>query len=183
MSNAFPTHEELRNDNARLRAELTKSEAATKTHCLDWAEDHTHLQELCLKAGFSEDEVYGDSYGVPCIMDLAEMLSARLAQVAAERDALAKHVAEMKVVLSALLEYYGEHRYAAEIANAARSSTAPQATLKGGDEMQPYPGELTSPPNSAQTDGGSVRPGSPVAASIAGEEMTDPSAFGSSHAP
>lgn len=45
-----------------------------KIACQEWAEDHTYLQELCLKEGLTEDEVYGDSYGVPGIQDLVEML-------------------------------------------------------------------------------------------------------------
>lgn len=44
----------------------------------DWAEDHTCLQNLCLKAGIAESKVLGDSYGVPCIQDLAEMLVEKL---------------------------------------------------------------------------------------------------------
>lgn len=47
----------------------------------DWAEDCTHLQKLCLKAGYSEEEVYGDSYYVPGIMDLADMLFERLEEL------------------------------------------------------------------------------------------------------
>jgi hypothetical protein len=54
--------------------ELKQQHGYVVTLCRDWAEDHTHLQDLCLKAGYSPEEVYGDSYGVPGISDLADML-------------------------------------------------------------------------------------------------------------
>jgi hypothetical protein len=54
--------------------ELKEQHGYVETLCRDWAEDHTHLQDLCLKAGYSPEEVYGDSYGVPGISDLADML-------------------------------------------------------------------------------------------------------------
>ncbi len=40
----------------------------------EWSEDHSFLQDLCKKAGYSDIAVYGDSYGVPSIQDLADML-------------------------------------------------------------------------------------------------------------
>lgn len=49
-----------------------------KTLCECWAEDHTHLQNLCREVGYSEDEVEGNSYGVPGIMDLADMLRSKI---------------------------------------------------------------------------------------------------------
>lgn len=42
--------------------------------CRDWAYDHTHLQKLCREAGVSEQEVEGNSYGIPDISDLADKL-------------------------------------------------------------------------------------------------------------
>ena len=54
--------------------ELKEQHGYVDTLCRDWAEDHTHLQDLCLKAGYSPEEVYGDSYGVPDVSDLADML-------------------------------------------------------------------------------------------------------------
>jgi hypothetical protein len=54
--------------------ELKEQHGYVETLCQCWAEDHTHLQDLCLKAGYSPEEVYGDSYGVPGISDLAAML-------------------------------------------------------------------------------------------------------------
>lgn len=45
-----------------------------KTSCEEWAEDHSFLQELCKKAGYGDHAIYGDSYGVPGIQDLAQLL-------------------------------------------------------------------------------------------------------------
>ncbi|MEM6884061.1 MAG: hypothetical protein AAF571_03455 [Verrucomicrobiota bacterium] len=45
---------------------------------MEWAEDHTHLEELCKKAGCTDYEVYGDSYGVPTIQDLADLLYSKI---------------------------------------------------------------------------------------------------------
>ena len=57
-----------------------------KAHCLDWADDHTHLQKLCLKAGFSFKEVEGDNYSVPSIMDLADMLFSKIDNASEHRQ-------------------------------------------------------------------------------------------------
>ena len=46
--------------------------------CEEWAEDHTHLQNLCRAAGCTEHEVEGDSYGVPGIIQLADLLRDKL---------------------------------------------------------------------------------------------------------
>ena len=56
-----------------------------KAHCMDWADDHTHLQKLCLKAGFSFKEVEGDRYSVPSIMDLADMLFSKIVNTSEQR--------------------------------------------------------------------------------------------------
>jgi len=77
---------------ADLRSKLTQLEHINKTSCDDWAEDHTHLQKLCRAAGCTEYEVEGDSYGVPGIIDLADLLAAKLtaseSSAAAMREAL-----------------------------------------------------------------------------------------------
>ncbi|MCK9154735.1 MAG: hypothetical protein M0P12_01325 [Paludibacteraceae bacterium] len=49
-----------------------------KCLCIEWAEDHSHLQKLCLEAGYDAGEVYGDTFGVPGIQDLADMLFKRI---------------------------------------------------------------------------------------------------------
>lgn len=57
------------------RAKLARQIAIGHSNSLDWARDHTHLQKLCRERGFSEFEVEGDSFGVPGITDLADMLA------------------------------------------------------------------------------------------------------------
>ena len=49
-----------------------------RLQCDEWAEDHTHLQNLCRAAGCSDLEIEGDNYGVPGIIDLANLLRDRL---------------------------------------------------------------------------------------------------------
>lgn len=49
-----------------------------KMACNEWAEDHTHLQNLCREVGYSEDDVEGNSYYVPGIIDLANLLRAKI---------------------------------------------------------------------------------------------------------
>ena len=49
-----------------------------RLQCDEWAEDHTHLQNLCREAGCSDLEIEGDNYGVPGIIDLANSLRDRL---------------------------------------------------------------------------------------------------------
>lgn len=53
---------------------VKQSRHQVKLLCEEWAEDHTYLQCLCKEVGYSEDEVEGDSYGVPGIQQLAKML-------------------------------------------------------------------------------------------------------------
>lgn len=68
--------------------------------CREWASDHTHLQSLCLKAGIGNDVVNGDSYGVPGIEDLANMLDQahreRIKQLEIELDKRNALIDELK---------------------------------------------------------------------------------------
>lgn len=62
---------------AALDAHAAAAVAAERERAAkDWADDHTHLQNLCRAAGVPEDQVAGDEYGVPGISDLADMLAA-----------------------------------------------------------------------------------------------------------
>lgn len=45
---------------------------------LQWAEDDSYLEELCLRVGCTENETMGDSYGVPDIQDKADLIVAKL---------------------------------------------------------------------------------------------------------
>jgi len=59
-----------------LWAELEREREMRLELCTDWADDHTHLQKLCMAAGCSEQEVEGDKYlGIPSIRDLVDLLS------------------------------------------------------------------------------------------------------------
>lgn len=66
-----------------LERQLAAAKAQIELHCRDWAEDHTALQELVRKHVPGAD-VEGDSYGVPGIVQLAEMLVDQL--IAKERE-------------------------------------------------------------------------------------------------
>lgn len=46
-----------------------------KLMALEWAEDHTHLQQLCLGLNVPAEKVNGDNFGVPGISDLGDMLA------------------------------------------------------------------------------------------------------------
>ena len=59
-------------------AQLSKEKKLRENACMDWAEDHTHLQKLCWEAGCFEHEVFGTSCGVPGIQDLADLLVSKL---------------------------------------------------------------------------------------------------------
>jgi|GEM_PF-6561570 len=48
-----------------------------KCLCEDWAEHHTAAQKLALDMGISKERVEGDSYAVPGIADLLDMIRER----------------------------------------------------------------------------------------------------------
>ena len=62
----------------RLVLEIEQMRKINSNACDEWAEDHTHLQNLCRAAGCTEHEVEGDRYYVPGIMQLADLLRAKL---------------------------------------------------------------------------------------------------------
>lgn len=45
------------------------------------ASDHRYLTNLCEKYGFSEQEIHGDSWGVPGIQELADLLDRRIQEL------------------------------------------------------------------------------------------------------
>jgi hypothetical protein len=55
-------------------AEIERLRTINRSACEEWAADHTHLQNLCRAVGRAEHEVEGDSYYVPSISELADML-------------------------------------------------------------------------------------------------------------
>jgi hypothetical protein len=61
-----------------LWRQLESEKEINRRSCHGWAEDHTHLQNLCREVGCTEYEIEGDSYGVPGIMELADQLRKRI---------------------------------------------------------------------------------------------------------
>lgn len=53
------------------------SEKTINNLCQEWADDHTHLQNLCRAVGYDEHAVEGDSCGIRSISELADMLHAK----------------------------------------------------------------------------------------------------------
>ena len=53
---------------------MNSLQKAFKMSCQEWAEDHTYLQNLAKKIGVSPTKVEGDSYSVPGIQELADMI-------------------------------------------------------------------------------------------------------------
>ena len=57
---------------------IAEQQETVRRDCMDWAEDHSHLQKLCREVGCSEHEVEGDSYDAPGIIELANALRKRI---------------------------------------------------------------------------------------------------------
>ena len=69
-----------------LERELATESAINQRNCEDWAHDHTHLKNLCRKAGYDEHAVEGDSYGIRSITQLGDMLLAKIDDLNEERQ-------------------------------------------------------------------------------------------------
>lgn len=69
-----PTSPVPKNELYRFNS-LEEANETIRDLCNEWAEDHTMLQEACIRAGYSKSEVEGDSYGVPDIQELTKMLA------------------------------------------------------------------------------------------------------------
>lgn len=61
-----------------LWREIALLEKIQYNACRDWAEDHTHLQNLCREVGCTEYTIEGDSFGVPGIIELGDALRKRI---------------------------------------------------------------------------------------------------------
>ena len=59
---------------AELRAELKGVREMLRRECIDWADDHTYAQTVAKRVGVPEAQVEGDSYGVPGIQALIDMI-------------------------------------------------------------------------------------------------------------
>ena len=60
------------------RAEIERQKETIRLHCSDWAEDHTHAQTVAKHLGIPDAQVEGDSYGVPGIQELVDMIAAKV---------------------------------------------------------------------------------------------------------
>lgn len=61
-----------------LRSELDRVREMLRRECADWAEDYTYAQTVAKRVGVPAEKVEGDSYGVPGIQDLIDMIAARI---------------------------------------------------------------------------------------------------------
>lgn len=57
-----------------LHEKIKEQDQMIKNLCDDWAEDDTHIENLCFKYGFTEDQVYGDSYFSLSLQDKVDLL-------------------------------------------------------------------------------------------------------------
>jgi hypothetical protein len=64
----------------RLRSEVKKLRKMLRLDCIEWADDHTYAQKVAKRVGVPVDRVEGDSYGVPGIQDLIDMIAERVTQ-------------------------------------------------------------------------------------------------------
>lgn len=71
-----------------LERELANQKLINSITSIDWAHDHTHLQNLCREVGFSDHKVDGDKHGIPGIIDLGDMLRRRVSELEAENARL-----------------------------------------------------------------------------------------------
>lgn len=59
------------------QSELNKLTTINRKSCEDWAEDDTHVRNAT-KPFFTDFEINGDSYGVPCITDIVDLMVKRI---------------------------------------------------------------------------------------------------------
>lgn len=67
-----------------LEKRVAELDSQVKASCADWADDHTRLQAI-VNAAIPAADVDGDRYGVPAILDLAEILQKRIKELEAKQ--------------------------------------------------------------------------------------------------
>lgn len=90
-----------------LKQQLAEKQKLIELHCKDWSDDHTRLQEM-VRANVPGADVDGDSYGVPGILCLAEMLVKALAESKAEVERMKSELVDTKNALTMTGESYGD---------------------------------------------------------------------------
>lgn len=70
---------ELFVENTRLKAENDRLQESISRLCMDWSHEHTHLQNLCIAAGYTVQEVT-ECDPMLTIQDLADLLAKKIAR-------------------------------------------------------------------------------------------------------
>jgi hypothetical protein len=66
-------------ENTRLKAENDRLQESISTLCMEWSRDHTHLQNLCIAAGYTVQDVT-EWDPMLSIEDLADLLAKKIPQ-------------------------------------------------------------------------------------------------------
>jgi hypothetical protein len=66
-------------ENTRLKAENDRLQESISRLCMDWAHEHTHLQNLCIAVGYTNEEV-NECDPMLSIQDLADLLAKKIPQ-------------------------------------------------------------------------------------------------------
>ena len=70
---------ELFSENTRLKAENHRLQESISILCIDWDHEHTHLQNLCIAAGYTVQEIT-ECDPMLGIQDLADLLAKKIPQ-------------------------------------------------------------------------------------------------------
>ena len=65
---------ELLTEVESLKKQVAEKQKIIEYMCLDWAHDHTYVENIAKKLGIPQDRIEGDSYGVPGIIELVDMI-------------------------------------------------------------------------------------------------------------
>ncbi|NCY20892.1 hypothetical protein EBX31_02915 [bacterium] len=69
---------ELFVENTRLKAENNRLQGSIARLCIDWSREHTHLQNLCMAAGYTAQEVTTECDAMLSIEGLADLLARKI---------------------------------------------------------------------------------------------------------
>ena len=79
MNDALQRLNELFIENIRLKRQNDELQASISRLCLEWSHEHTHLQNLCIAAGYTVQEVT-ECDPMLTIQDLADLLAKKIAR-------------------------------------------------------------------------------------------------------
>jgi hypothetical protein len=74
---SFQRLNELFVENTRLKAENDRLQGSIARLCIDWSREHTHLQNLCIAAGYTVQDV-NECDPMLRIQDLADLLARKI---------------------------------------------------------------------------------------------------------